>query len=375
MSMFRSLRLVSTYNKQFFMKLRYDLGRELVVLISSAVLLGLFAYIFRDFLNDKLRAIPPNEQASLARAFATVLILLVGPLLAAPIHKLWQEEPSLRSFALRSGETPAVLKSFLVIQTLILIAFAYLGYWRLIGNPWGHWPLGQGAVWQSLSLGLGMMRLGLHRERPSPRFKPLLDDKPSNRLNTLIAWRWKQIFLRNRLAKLCLGSAFLLQVASAVLLAPPLRAPFPLAVLIAMTSGLLIACAPSFQLEEDMRAIWFERQIACSHEEYVAVYQRIAIRLALVFGLSAIAMAFAARGFTLAPETLKLLPITALFPLLLPAVMFQIAPERPLLQIMTIGLIGLFLSTAIFAHWGAVALLPVALTYAKQYQQNNFYRS
>jgi len=55
--------------------------------------------------------------------------------------------------------------------------------------------------------------------------------------------------------------------------------------------------------------------------------------------------------------------------------MFQIAAERPSLQIMTIALIGLFLGTAIFAHWGAIALLPIALTYAKQYQQNNFYRS
>ncbi len=142
-----------------------------------------------------------------------------------------------------------------------------------------------------------------------------------------------------------------------------------------MGSGNLIAAAPSFQLQEDMRAIWFERQIACSHEEYVAVYQKICVRLALGFGLSAVLIAFATRGLEAPVETLKLMAITALFPLLLPAVMFQIAAERPSLQIMTISLIGLFLGTAIFAHWAAIALLPIALTYAKQYQQNNFYRS
>lgn len=375
MSIFRSLRLVGYHNKQSVLKLRYDLGRELVVLISSAVLLGLFAYIFRDFLNDKLRAIPPSEQAAIARVFATVLLLMVGPLVAAPIYRLWRDDPSLRSFALRSGERPAIIKGFLGLQTLILIIFAYVLYWQLVGIPWGKWELTYALMWQGLSLILGFLRLALHREKSSPIFKPLLDDSPSKRLKTLTDWRWKQIFLRNRLAKLCLGLAFFLQVASGVLLAPPLRAPFPLAILIAMASGLLIACAPSFQLEEDMRAIWFERQIACSHEEYVAVYQRICLRLAVGFGISAVVIALLVRGFEAAPETLKLMPITALFPLLLPAVMFQIAPERPLLQIMTIALVGLFLGTAIFAHWGSIVVLPVALTYAKQYQQNNFYRS
>lgn len=373
MSISRSLRLALYHNKQFFLKLRYDLGRELVVLISSTVLLGLFAYIFRDFLNDKLRAIPSGEQAAIARAFATVLALLVGPIIAAPIHALWREEPSLKSFATRSGEEPQTVLGFLFLQTVLLVSLAYFVFWKFIGIPWGQWSVTSIILWQSLSLLLGALRLFLHKEKDAKAFKALLDDKQSTRINTLTDWRWRQIFLRNRIAKLCLGLAFFLQLAGGVLLY--MHAPFALAVLIAMASGLLIACAPSFQLEEDMRAIWFERQIACSHEEYVAVYQRIAYRLAAGFGLSAIIIAFAGRGFDAAPETLKLLAITALFPLLLPAVMFQIAPERPMLQIMTIALIGLFLGTAIFAHWAALIVLPIALTYAKQYQQNNFYRS
>jgi hypothetical protein len=373
MSINRSVRLVGYHNKQFFLKLKYDLGRELVVLISSTVLLGLFAYIFRDFLNDKLRVIPPNEQAAIARAFATILLLLVGPIIAAPIQRLWREEPSLRSFATRSGERPETVRGFLLLQTAVLLALAYILFWKFIGIPWGQWALPSIILWQSLSLLLGALRLFLHKEKEPKAFKALLSDKPSKRINTLTDWRWRQIFLRNRIAKLCLGLAFFLQLGGGVLLF--LKAPFALAVLIAMGSGLLIASALSFQLEEDMRAIWFERQIACSHEEYVAVYQRIAYRLAFGFGLAAILVAFAARGFDAAPETLKLLAITALFPLLLPAVMFQIAPERPMLQIMTIALIGLFLGTAIFAHWASLIVLPIALTYAKQYQQNNFYRS
>ncbi|RZA13441.1 MAG: hypothetical protein EOP10_29730 [Proteobacteria bacterium] len=266
-----------------------------------------------------------------------------------------------------------MIRTFLVVQTFILLISGYAIYWQLVGRPWGRWSFPTLLMWQGISLVFAAIRFALYKDKPLPSFKPLLSDAQATRIQTLIDWRWKQIFLRNRIAKLCLGLAFALQIVSGILLF--LGAPFPLAVLLAMASGILLACGPSFQLQEDMRAIWFERQVGSSHEEYVSVYQRICLRLALVFGLSALIIAFASRGFEAPIETLKLFAITALYPVLLPAVMFQIAPERPTLQIMTMTLIGLFLGTAIFAHWASVVIIPIAMTYAKQYQQNNFYRS
>jgi hypothetical protein len=372
---FRALRLVGTHNKQYFLRLRHDLGRELVVLISSLVLLGLFAYIFRDFLNEKLKVIPAEQQAGIARLFAFSLLMVLGPWIASPIRKLWRQEPSLRSFALRSGENPSTVRLYLIVQTSLIVLLSYTFYWRYVGLPWGRWSLAGSLTWLSLSLALGLMRLAFFGEAKSrdDTFRPLLDDGESTRLQTIRLWRTRQIYLRNRLAKLCLALALLVQVASGLLLAQ--GAPLALAILLAMVTGLLTAAAPSFQLEEDMRAIWFERQIACSHDEYLSAYQAISVRLALLVAIATIVAAFLGRGTELPFDSLKVAAVASLFPLMFPAVMFQIAPERSILQIMTIALIGLFLGTAIFAHWASIILVPIAVTYAKQYQKNNFYRS
>lgn len=375
MSFFRSLRLVRTHNKQFLLKLRYDLGRELVVLISSLVLLGLFAYIFRDFLDEKLKVIPPAQQAGIARMFALVLLMVLGSIVAAPIRKLWKEDPGLRSFSLRIGENPSTVLLFLLLQSTLLLAIPYVLYWRFAGIPWGQWTLVEALLLQAISLCIAAIRFFLFGEKKAneDRFKPLLNDSLSSRGGAMMHWRLRQIFLRNRLAKLCLLLALLLQIVAGAVLWQ--GAPFALAVLLAMASGLLTAAATSFQLEEDMRAIWFERQIACSHEEYVDAYQKICMQLALIIALISLAAGFLGRGFHMPLETIKLAAIVALFPAMFPALMFQIAPERSLMQIMTIALIGLFLGTAIFAHWASIIVVPIAVIYAKQYQRNNFYRS
>lgn len=372
----RALRLVLLQNKQSLLRLRYDLGRELVVIISSAVLLGLFAYIFHDFLTEKLAVIPVEQRLRISSGFAAILLLVLGPWLGSLIDRLWRQDPSLAAFARRSGEVPRTIHAYLIIQTLILLGIGYGLYWASVGRLWAQWtPLNTGLL-QVASVALGAARARFGRSPQSDReMKPILRDRDEGRKRTLVAWRWHQMLERNRLARTCLLAAFGVQIGLGLLLY--LGAPFALAVLLAMLSGLLASCAPAFQLEEDMRAIWFERQMGCSHEEYVAVYQRLSFILATLLSVSII-LIFALSG---AParidwlEGLKLAPISGLFPALLPAIMFQLAPERPILQLMIIGLVGLFLGTAIFAHWGFFALIPIALTYAKQYQQNNFYRS
>ncbi|MDQ3232408.1 MAG: hypothetical protein M3Q07_11350, partial [Pseudobdellovibrionaceae bacterium] len=54
----RILSLIVQHNKQSFTRIRYDWGRELVVIASTGILLGLFYYMFHDFLQDKLQGLP-----------------------------------------------------------------------------------------------------------------------------------------------------------------------------------------------------------------------------------------------------------------------------------------------------------------------------
>lgn len=375
-AMNRSFRLVLLQNKQSLLRLRYDLGRELVVIISSAVLLGLFAYIFHDFLTEKLAVIPDEQRLRISSGFAAILLLILGPWLGSLLDRLWRQDPSLAAFARRSGENPQTIGRYLGLQTLVILVLGYGLYWMSVGRLWANWTLVNTVLLQVFSLVFAAVRFRFGSRSQSDReMKPILSEGNQDRKKTLVAWRWHQMIQRNRLARACLLAALLLQIVTGVLLY--LGAPFPLAVLLSMVVGLLASCAPAFQLEEDMRAIWFERQMGCSHEEYVAVYQRLCLILSTSLTLSMSLLFLCSASLPRIPwhEGLKLGVISGLFPALLPAIMFQLAPERPILQLMIIGLVGLFLGTAVFAHWGFFALIPIALTYAKQYQQNNFYRS
>lgn len=352
------------------------MGRELLVIFSTATLLGLFFYIFHDFLNEKIAAMGPELRRSLSRGFLATLLCLLGPLTAGPLRSLWQSGVGWNAFAARLGEDPAVLLRFRWLQSIGLVLASYGFYWLVLaprfalGFDASLWP------WQILSLGLGALRLLFLGERdPSERrqLKPILSDRPASRSMTLLLWRWFQLSRRHRLARLCLGLALLIAALNFMLMAQSW--PLFILILLTMLSSLLVASAVAFQLEEDMRSVWFERQLGCSHEEFVAVYQKLCFGLGTALATLALVPCLVfASAYPLA-ESWKLLPIAALFPSVLPAVMFQLAPDRPLLQILVTALLGLFLGTAIYAQGFALVLVPLLIYYAKHYQKDNFYRT
>lgn len=374
------LRLLWLQNKQSVMRLRYDVGRELVVIISSATLLGLFYYMFYDFLHAKLSDVDAALRAQLSRQFLVLLLLLLGPWTAGHLRPLWQKGAGWIAFAGRSGERNGVIQSFRLLQSLLILGSVYGFYFGLIAPRFTF--EGGLELWTLVSLALAGVRLAfLNPPDPSEgggtgqRLKPILSDAEQGRMSTLFFWRWHQLIRRNRMARLCLALSSLFAGLGALMLA--LAWPFFLLVLVCMAASLFLASALAFQLEEDMRSAWFERQIGCSHQEFVAVYQRLCYGIGLAFGimmLLAVSILRDSAGISWT-EAWKILPIAALFPCLLPAVMFQLAPDRPLLQILVTALIGLFIATAIYAHGAALVLVPLVIYYAMQYQQDNFYRT
>lgn len=352
------------------------MGRELLVIFSTATLLGLFFYIFHDFLNEKVAAIEPALRQSLSRGFLASVLVLLGPLTAGRVKNLWQSGAGWSAFASRCGEDPSVLKRFRWLQTIGLVFLSYGFFWLILAPRFASgldsslWP------WQLLSLGLGAARLRWLGERDpteSRRLKPILSDRTQSRSLTLLLWRWYQLSRRHRLARLCLGLA--LGLIGLVILLMAQTWPLFILILLTMVISLLVAAAVAFQLEEDMRSIWFERQLGCSHEEFVAVYQRLCFGLGVGLGLLVLLPCLVFSQSYPLSESWKLAPIAALFPTLLPAVMFQLAPERPLLQILVTALVGLFLGTAIYAQGFALVLVPLLVYYAKHYQKDNFYRT
>ncbi len=369
-----ALHLCYWQNSSTLTRIRYDFGREIVLMFSSATLLGLFFYIFKDFLQEKIAHLP--SQGALVFALLAAVLVLGGPWIGARIAELLGSEASWRNFATRCGEKPSTLRLFLGLQTSFMLLIFYGCFWKGIvpafklAEPYRLWP------WQGLSLLLAALRVLFGPKQSAPSaltLKPILNDEPTSRRKTLVLWRWYQLVRRHQLARLCMGliaGLWVLLVGLAYSAWPPF-----LLILVSLLASILLAAAVAFQLEEDMRFIWFERQLGCSHEEYVAVYQQLCLALGLSLAL--------ALGLPLAllqpsifwSETWKVLPIAALCPLLLPSVMFQLAPDRSLLQILVIALLGLFVGTAIYAHALGLLLVPLVIYYAKQYQKDNFYRS
>ncbi len=366
----RTASLIIQHNKQSLTRIRYDWGRELVVIASTGILLGLFYYMFHDFLQEKINDLPPSLRELIASRLRAAVMLGLGLWVGGRLANLFRDEPGWANFALRSGEDPWVVRAFRLGQSLLLIAASYGIFWHFF-QP-------------ELSLQFGSLVLAgltfvlMHRKKESARdqnLKPILRDTKESRARTLRSWRWFQIVQRNRLCRLCLGISLLIQLLIGVM--HGLGWPLVLTVLATMLASALLAWAVAFQLEEDMRAIWFERQLGCSHEEFVKVYEEICWILGLSLALLSLltAVVTGVPGRVPLTEWLKLLPIAALFPIITPSIMFQVAPERPLLQILITGLIGLFLGTAIYAHVLSILLVPIAITYAKNYQKDNFYRS
>jgi hypothetical protein len=59
----------------------------------------------------------------------------------------------------------------------------------------------------------------------------------------------------------------------------------------------------------------------------------------------------------------------------MPGLLFQIDPRRPAVQILIVFMAGLFIGTAVIAHWLAVLLIPLLATWAQRYQADRFYRA
>lgn len=375
----RLLTLIYQHNKQNIIRIRYDWGRELLVIASTGILLGLFYYIFHDFLHEKLSDLPAALRLAIADRLVMVFLLSLGIWNSSRIRALFQDGPGWASFALRSGEEPVVVSWFQRVQALLVILVSYGLFWYFFAAAFIQWPLARCILLQAVSLGLGALFylwIGpAQGQTLGQTLKPILKDPPSSRAHTLRSWRWFQMLQRNRLCRLCLALSLCLQLLIGVM--HGLAWPLFLAVLATMLSSALLAWAIAFQLEEDMRAVWFERQMGCSHEEFVRVYEQLSLMLGLGLGLISLLMAVIGGVPARVPltEWLKLLPIAALFPLITPSIMFQVAPDRPLLQILTSSLIGLFLGTAIYASAWAILLVLVAIRYAKTYQKDNFYRS
>jgi hypothetical protein len=197
---------------------------------------------------------------------------------------------------------------------------------------------------------------------------------------SMISWRLKQMFGRSTLGKTCILFSCIFLAVSCFSFYKGI--PTFVGAFAAYISGNLIAFMLIFQTAEDLKYSWLERALGISHGDFVDCYNRIALLLSCIFGSIVFLLTFfsstQAFGFVpleIAPHAAKAAVVSILPILISPWLNFQIDARRPPIAIMILIIVGIFLSTAVLAHWLGLLLVPLLRHFAMTYQEGRFYRA
>ncbi len=382
----RTLTLFGISIKAALHRLHHDLGRELVVAACAAVLLATFWYVFNDFLNVEVRSLSEKMRDFFAHGAAGVVLLTALAAAQRLIRAERTADDSLRSAAWRLGETAANLRAFMYLRytSITIICFGIAWYvimrWLVVVRP-SKIVVVQSAllvmllIWQRLNNSVDATNTA--SQPPSVTDMRFADR--SSPTAVMVRWRLMQILRRNRTTRLCLGIATVFALLTAYSVWR--HAPFAATIMAAFACGIFLATAMAFQLAEDLQYAWAERCMGVSHEQFIKTYYLVGIILAIGFGLPVLALTNAAAWSNgdlnreIAISFLKL-PVMIFVPcFLLPQIGLQVDGRRPAIQIMMLVLFGLFIVTAIYAHWLSIVILFLMRSFTEQNQQGHFYRA
>jgi hypothetical protein len=377
MSYTRSFQLYKISLLSAYHRLRYDFARELVVAICAAVILATFGYIFNDFLNVKVKELSPPMRHAFANACAWFGLALATIVTIRLIRVARYSANSLGETALRMGEWPAAVMTFVWLRSVTILAVTYAVVWLLIWHYLVQWPFLKITIIQLVLLTL----VAAAQLLPPPRtiqertLIPLLPTSwQGSQLATLVKWRLVQIVKRNRLTQTCLAIGLVLVLFAAVVGIS--SAPVVAVIFVCMVGGIFGSMALAFQLQEDLNYAWSERCMGIDHRSFEHAYTVIGSLLGIALGsIPAVALMIGHPDLEGLSTALKALIITWIPFFAFPSLMFQIDGRRPALQAVQITIVALFLGTAVLASWFSVIILPIFRYYVSGVQQGRFYRA
>lgn len=345
-------------------RVRYDLGKEITVLLCAFVVAATFAYIFHDFLNHAVAAISPVMRDSFARSAA----LLCTAISAFSLGKFLRHASRDHYCQLQRqlGAPPHQLRVFLLLRGTMALLLSAASIVLLC-----HLLLRVPSLISILAIAPPALLLGIYlarRARPAPRRNAV---QP-----TLFSWRWRQIVQGERLLLALAACA-----ASSCVPLSYLNAPLQVFGCAALVCGLLASFSLAAQAARDAQFAWAERNFGISHAQYIRTCEKLGASLACCCALCCALcfiggqLLYATPLLPLLPASLKIAVLAALAPLSMPLLLFQIDVRRPAVQFITATLCALFVGTAILASWFSVLLYPLLRWYALQYSDGRFYRA
>lgn len=368
------LLLVKIQLRSILRKIKYDLVSEIVVLFCSVVLIGLFYYIFQDFLNDKLKSISKETQGTIAMSFSGIILFLSTILLKSSLERINPYYPSIENFAGRIGSSPKVLRYFRILRSLFAQLVVFGLQWIFITNYLYQFELLQILMIQfvcTLIISIPVSKNSTSKQDSSP-YKAM-ELNTDRTIPILMKWRWIQITRRKRNSQISL--LFALAISTCIGFGTQFNLPPGGLVLLAMLVSILSAGSLIFLLEKDVKHLWLEKSFGISHSDFTRCYLYLGLLIGGFYGLFIFVLAkFLSPSDIPTDLPTKLALISFIGPTCVAAIMFQLDASRAFLQFMSIFFISLFLGTAVFINLLFFVLLPVLIFYAMQYQNQQFYK-
>ncbi len=372
----RSVTLLFLNLKSFIHKIRYDLVNECVVGICSLVLFSTFFYIFNDFLNDKVASISSSMKNSLAVASSLILIALISYFISSFIKKENTNTSSFTRFTFFIGESNTIRQVYRFLRTLIVAVVLFSISWLIIYRYIHKFSFNSFLIIQALSIVaiyvLTLMNFSSHdriRNYDYTRCHSTVSTMVRFRLNSITRSHLSLFFLVLSVISILTGCYFLIS-----------GSPLILPMLLCFLAGFFIATVTSCQTKSDLESIWIDRLLGVSEKDFFKTYRYLILILTSLVGLPlliSLIISFTAEVSSMdfpQMDVLKLPFILLVCPYLMPNLIFQIDPKRPIIQILIVFMIGLFVATALWASWLSLLLVFIINYYGRTTQEKRFYR-
>lgn len=389
-------RLLTMTTKAPFYRLRHDLGRETVVMVSCVIFIGTFFYVFEDFLNVQIASLSKPLREWIAWGLLGLLTAGLSGSVGWRLGTQARDFRGIASMALFLGENPQLVKTYgRLWATFVLVTFTgALGLishrWLIQMDPLRFLILSFAATFiviMTRFLSIVYSSKSLQEKSIEPN-ATLRTKKPShinkiNILSTLTQYRINQLFARNSFRAWTLRLAQVLLAIVGPLCYCLTHSLFLAAMGSLLTSFLLVSIFAGF-VAEDIAQSWTERGLGVTHRMYISSLERLTFHLLWLPGILLFLFLFLAQTSFGVPVlsfeqallgsiqvgALSLLPLLSF-----PWTALQIDARKPSIPIMTSAILGLFIGSAILAHPLAIGLIPLLRAVALPYQEGRFYRA
>jgi hypothetical protein len=369
---------------QFFRRIYYSFATELVIGLCGAILVALFYYLFSDFLTAQVAPISLPMRAFLGSVLSVIVLAVAAIKLGLVLSSRQGGDETMPRVAERLGEEPRVLSIFYFLEIPSLFCLYYLPPLLLVRSGFVDWQLHQlsaagiGMIPLSLLTWWGADKRARHTLSGRGNKKPraLLTRLYASPLTTMCVWRIKQMLFRDKSTALLLGLALVTALLNGYWTQQ--GAPLVMSVVLGYFTGLLSAAALILRGAADCRSLWIEKNCGVSHTLFLQTLQVLALIIAsataLVQGLClALPLLLTQEAACDGAMVIKVALISFSCPFLVPAFALQIDGRRSGVQLITSVLVGLLLTTAVFAHSLSSLLLPLVAYYGLTSQKDRFY--